>query len=49
MFARSWKRVSSWLRRCNAERVCAVASVVIVGYALLAFIGGVAVILWGVV
>lgn len=48
MFARSWKRVSSWLRRCNTERVCAVASVVI-GYLLLAFIGGVAVILWGVV
>lgn len=48
MFARSWKRVSSWLRRCSVERVCAVLSV-IVGYALLAFIGGVAVILWGVV
>ena len=48
MFELSWKRASNLLRKCRSERACNVAFVVI-GYVLLSFIGGVAVILWGIV
>lgn len=48
MFERSWKRASNLLRKCGSERVCTIIFTAI-GYVLLAFVGGVAVILWGVV
>lgn len=48
MFVRSWKKVSSWLRSSQGERVIIRIGITI-GYALLAFIGGVAAILWRIV
>lgn len=48
MFARSWKRVSNWLHSSKGERVL-VAVGIAIGYALLAFVGGVAAILWRIV
>lgn len=48
MFERSWKRVSSWLRSLDFDHACTVI-LVLLSYALIAFIGGLAAILWRIV
>jgi nitrate reductase NapE component len=48
MFERSWKKVSSWRRKRPSEGVANILLVIAL-YTIIAFVGGLAAILWGIV